>query len=257
MPARPQFFDLQYQFTAHMRDPERCPGPADVEDRRLGIYRELLYKNVEGFMSNAFPVLRSIIADEPWHAMIRDYFARHQARTALFPRMPQEFLQYLADERDDPLDPPFMRELAHYEWLEVEVSLDTRELDDSQVEESADLLDGCPVPNFVVRPQVYAFPVHRISPDQQPQTPPEEPTYLVVFRDRRDDVSFMELNAVSARLLDLILSDRPQSSRAMLEMIAGELKRPDPAAVIEGGRSILQMFVDKDIVLGFRKLAGR
>ncbi len=257
MPARPQFFDLQYQFTAHMRDPERCPGPSDVEDRRLGIYRELLYKNVEGFMSNAFPVLRSIIADEPWHAMIRDYFSRHQAHTALFPRMPQEFLQYLADERDDPLDPPFMRELAHYEWLEVEVSLDTRELDDSQVEESADLLDGCPVPNFVVRPQVYAFPVHRISPDQQPQTPPDEPTYLVVFRDRRDDVSFMELNAVSARLLDLILSDRPQSSRAMLEMIAGELKRPDPAAVIEGGRSILQMFVDKDIVLGFRKLAGR
>ena len=257
MPTRPQFFDLQYQFTAHMRDPERCPGPADVEDRRLGIYRELLYKNVEGFMSNAFPVLRSIIADEPWHAMIRDYFSQHQARTALFPRMPQEFLQYLADERDDPLDPPFMRELAHYEWLEVEVSLDTRELDDSQVEESADLLDGCPVPNFVVRPQVYAFPVHRISPDQQPQTPPDEPTYLVVFRDRRDDVTFMELNAVSARLLDLILSDRPQSSRAMLEMIAGELKRPDPAAVIEGGRSILQMFVDKDIVLGFRKLAGR
>ena len=171
--------------------------------------------------------------------------------------MPREFLQYLADARDDSPDPPFMRELAHYEWLEVEVSLDTREPDDSQVEESADVLDGCPVPNPVVRPQVYAVPVHRISPDVQPQTPPEEPTYLVVFRNRSDDVSFMELNAVSARLLELILSDHPRSSRAMLEMIAGELMRPDPGVVIEGGRAILQMFVDKDIVLGFRTLAGR
>jgi uncharacterized protein len=252
--ASPNFIDLQYRFTAHMRDPDHCPGPEGVEDRRLGIYRELLYNNVEGFMSNAFPILRSIISDERWHAMMRDYFARHQARTALFPRMPQEFLRYLADERDDRHDPPFMRELAHYEWLEVEVSLDTRELGDVEVDPSADLLDGRPRPNPVVRPQVYAFPVHRISPEVQPQTAPGEPTYLVVFRNREDDVSFMELNAVSARLLELILSDQPRSSRAMLEMIARELEHPDPAAVIAGGRAILETFVDKGIVLGFRTL---
>ena len=250
--ARPQFIDLQYQFTAHMRDPAHCPGPADVEDRRLNIYRDLLYKNVEGFMSNGFPVLRSLTDDTRWHAMMRDYFSRHQARTALFPKMPQEFLQYLADERDDPEDPPFMRELAHYEWLEVEVSLDARELDEVVVNDDLDLIDGCPVPNPVIRPQSYTFPVHRISPDVRPQTAPEEPTYLVVYRNRNDEIGFMELNAVSARLLELILRDDGKPAREMLAVIAAELEHPDPAVVIEGGRTILQTFLDKDIVLGTR-----
>ena len=240
-----------------MRDPAQCPAPADVEDRRLGIYRDLLYKNVEGFMSNGFPVLRSIIDDTRWHAMIRDYFSRHEARTALFPKMPQEFLQYLADERDDPADPPFMRELAHYEWLEVEVSLDTRELDEVVVDDELDMLDGCPVPNPVIRPQVYAFPVHRLSPKVQPQTPPDEPTYLVVFRDRKDEVGFMELNAVSARLLELILRDEGKSTRELLELIATELEHPDPAVVIEGGRTILQTFLEKDIMLGTRAIDNK
>ena len=255
--ARPQFIDLQYRFTAHMRNPAQCPGPADVEDRRLGIYRDLLYNNVEGFMSNGFPVLRSIIDDTRWHAMIRDYFSRHEARTALFPKMPQEFLQYLADERDDPADPPFMRELAHYEWLEVEVSLDTRELDEVVVDEELDLLDGCPVPNPVIRPQAYAFPVHRLSPEVQPHTPPDEPTYLVVFRDRKDEIGFMELNAVSARLLELIVRDEGKATRELLELIAAELEHPDPAVVIEGGRTILQTFLEKDIVLGTRAVDNK
>ena len=208
-------------------------------------------------MSNGFPVLRSIIDDTRWHAMIRDYFSRHEARTALFPKMPQEFLQYLADERDDPADPPFMRELAHYEWLEVEVSLDTRELDEVVVDDELDMLDGCPVPNPVIRPQVYAFPVHRLSPKVQPQTPPDEPTYLVVFRDRKDEVGFMELNAVSARLLELILRDEGKSTRELLELIATELEHPDPAVVIEGGRTILQTFLEKDIMLGTRAIDNK
>ena len=89
---RPRFQEIQYGFTRHMRDPENHPGPPDIEDRRMEIYRGLLYRNVEGFIANSFPVLRKITSDDRWHAMIRDYFKRHQAHTPLFPKMPQEFL---------------------------------------------------------------------------------------------------------------------------------------------------------------------
>jgi len=252
--VRPEFIDLQYRFTAHMRDPERSPGPVDVEDRRLNVYRDLIYRNVEGFIANGFPVLRSLTDDGRWHDMVRDYFIRHRARTALFSRMPQEFLLYLCDERDDPKDPLFIRELAHYEWLETEVSLDTRELDDVTVDPNAELLDGCPVPNPVMRPCVYDYPVHKIGPAIQPLTAPEEPTYLVVFRNRSDRIGFLELNAVSARLLELILKEKKTSGRQLLATIAAELKHSDDSVVIEGGHTILQMFLEKDIVLGTRTL---
>jgi len=80
------FKDIQYAFTRHIRDPENEPAPNDIEDRRMEIYRDLLYRNVESFMANSFPVLRKIIPDDKWHEMIRDYFKRHQSHTPLFPK---------------------------------------------------------------------------------------------------------------------------------------------------------------------------
>ena len=45
------FKDVQYAFTRHMRDPESNPAPEGIEDRRIGVYRELVYNNIEGFIA--------------------------------------------------------------------------------------------------------------------------------------------------------------------------------------------------------------
>ena len=95
MASRPEFIQRQYDFAAHIRDPEHAPAPPDVEDRRMAIYRELFYNNVEGFLSNTFPVLREIYDDSHWHAMVRDYFSHHQSQTPLFLEIPREFLGWL------------------------------------------------------------------------------------------------------------------------------------------------------------------
>lgn len=248
------FRAIQYEFAAHIRDPDNNPAPAGIEDRRLAIYRDLLYRNVEGFMANSFPVLRSIIDDPQWHAMIRRYFALHHARTPLFPKLPQEFLHYLADESTPDQGPPFLQELAHYEWLELEASLDKREIDDQPIDENVDCLEGCPVLNPIARVRAYQFPVHRISPTFQPLETPDEATYLVVYRDRKDEVGFMQLNAITARLVDLILQDTGKSGLSLLEQIATELHHPDPAVVIAGGKEIFDELIERDVLLGARKI---
>lgn len=89
------FQDVQDVFTQHMRDPENNAAPEGIEDRRIKIYRELVYNNIEGFIANSFPVLRKITEDEQWHQMMRDYVCNHQAHTPLFPKMPQEFIGIL------------------------------------------------------------------------------------------------------------------------------------------------------------------
>ena len=244
------FTDIQYEFTRHIRDPENQPAPADIEDRRMEIYRDLLYRNVESFMANSYPVLRKITPDDRWHAMIRDYFKRHQARTPLFPRMPQEFLQYLENEHNEEDDPPFMLELAHYEWAEIAVSIDTREIDWDGIDPDGDLLENIPMLNPLAMPLSYRYPVHTISPDIQPEQEPSQPTYIVVYRDRKDDVGFVELNPVSARLLELIQQDENITGRVLLETIAKELNHPNPDVVINGGLEIMQDLHAKDILLG-------
>lgn len=249
---RPRFQEIQYGFARHLRDPEHEPAPADIEDRRMEIYRGLFYRNVEGFIANSFPVLRKITPDDRWHAMIRDYFKNHQAHTPLFPKMPQEFLQYLEQERNDKNDPPFMLELAHYEWIELAVSLDTRDLDWEGIHPGGDLLEGIPVLSPLVVLLNYRFPVHIIGPNHQPQEVPAQPTYIAVYRDRDHKVGFTELNPVSARLLALIQAESGKRGRELLESIAAELNHPRPEVVIQGGLETLRNLLQKDILLGVK-----
>ena len=247
------FKDVQYAFTRHMRDPENNPPPEGIEDRRMGVYRELVYNNIEGFIANSFPVLRKITPDDRWHEMLRDYVCHHQAHTPLFPRMPLEFLQYLEDERHGHSeDPDFILELAAYEWAEVSISLDTREIEMNGIDVGGNLLTGVPVLNPLILPQTYQYPVHQISPDYLPDTPPEVPTYLLVYRRRDDEVGFLELNTVSARLVECMQDNNDKTGLQLLEGIAGELKHPDPQVVIDGGYEIMHDMHDKDILLGVR-----
>ena len=74
--ARNSFKDIQYQFTRHIRDPANAPAPGDIEERRMAIYRDLLYRNVESFLANSFPVLRKVIRDDDWHSLMREYFQK-------------------------------------------------------------------------------------------------------------------------------------------------------------------------------------
>lgn len=247
------FQDVQTIFTQHMRDPENNPAPAGVEGRRLKIYRELVYNNIEGFIANSFPVLRKITPDEQWHKMLRDYVSNHQAHTPLFPKMPQEFLKYLEHERTSyPEDFPFIFELAHYEWIETSIAMDPREIDFTGINKTGDLLQGMPVLSQLAQPFVYHWPVHKISPDYLPREKPQEATYIIVYRKINDNVGFMVLNTVSARLIEKIQNNIGKSGKEILIDIVHELNHPDPDVVIKGGLEIMHDMYEKNILLGIK-----
>jgi len=245
------FKDWQYAFTSHIRDPDNVPVPEGLEARRIKIYSELFYNNVEGFISSGFPVLRSLYDDESWHALVRDYFKNHQNKTPFFLELSQEFLEYLQNEREGhDEDFPFMLELAHYEWVELALSIDETDVDMSVIDKNGDLLEGHPVISPLAWPLAYNFEVHKISEDYIPDQPAEQPTHIVVYRNHDDDVQFMELNPVTARLVYLLNEDENLTGRAALEQIAGELNHPDPDVVVNGGLSTLRELLERDIVLG-------
>ncbi len=257
MAEQPGFIRQQRAFAAHIRDPRANPAPPDVEDRRLAIYRELFYNNVESLLAGNFPVLRRLLDDGHWHALVRDFYARHRCETPLFPEIAQELLDYLANEREaDPRDPPFLLELAHYEWVELALAISDAEPDLGAVDPNGDLLAGIPVVSPLAWSLSYRFPVHRIGPDYRPSEPGPEPTHLVVYRDRQDRVGFLEINAVTQRLLTL-LHDQPDqpgwTGRALLTQIASELCHPNPELVIASGTSLMHDLRARQILLGTRR----
>ncbi|MCB1877523.1 MAG: putative DNA-binding domain-containing protein [Chromatiales bacterium] len=242
----------QLELTRHIRDPQTFPRPLDVEERRASIYRELLFNNVQGFLQDNFPVLRELYADEEWESLTRDFFANHRSKTPYFPQFPEEFLQYLQEERQPRAeDPPFLLELAHYEYAEVVLTISEEEFPEN-LPRGGDLLDEIPILSPLVLLLAYHYPVHKISPDFRPEKAPEQPTQLVAYRNRRDEVGFLEVNPVTFRLLESLQADSGKSGRQLMEEIALEINHPDPEAVIQGGHDILKNLYFLDIIAGVR-----
>jgi hypothetical protein len=240
-------------FAAHIRDPENQSGPAGVEDRRMQIYRQLFFNNISNFLSSNFPVLRKLYDDQAWKQLVSDFYTEHRCHTPLFPELPKEFLRYLQNQRKDrPGDPPFLLELAHYEWVELALSLDENELDDAGANSAGNLMEEVPVLSPLAWPLSYLYPVQKIRPGFEPETPPEQATHLLVYRDRSDKVKFMQLNDVSRLLLNLLQESRGLTGRKLLSEIANRINHPDPSAVIENGAKLLQELKNKDILLGTR-----
>jgi len=250
----PDFIRRQYEFAAHIRDPQNRPAPADIEERRMGVYRELFFNNVEGFIAGTFPVLRKTLDDDSWNSLLRDYFSRHRARTPLFLEMPREFLTWLESERDaQDGDLPFLTELAHYEWVELALSISEESLDVPGLGRDGDLLEGIPVLSPLAWHLAYRWPVHRIGPDFLPASPGSAPTCLVVYRNRDNDVGFLEINPVTKRLLELVDEDSGATGTTLLDRIATEMDHPNPDIVIKGGAGILNNLYQKDIILGTKQ----
>lgn len=250
---RPGFQQLQFAFAAHIRDPAQQPRPDDVEDRRMAIYRELFYNNIEGFVASGFPVLRAITPDERWHRMVRAFFAGHRCSTPYFMGIAQEFLHWLQQRDDAPADdPPFLLELAHYEW--VELALQTSDADEpvAGLDRNGDPYTGRPVISPLAWHLAYAYPVQRIGPDYQPQAPDEQPTYLVVHRDRRDEVHFLQINAVTFTLLELLQQNPEWTGQDAVRRIAADLQHPQPDAVMTHGRALLSDLRERNVIIGTR-----
>ena len=253
--STPPLKECLYQFSAHLRDPDANPAPPEIEDRRMGIYRELIYNNIESFLSNGFPVLRSICSDQFWQDMVRDFLVSHRSQTPYFLKISEEFLRYLQEVRDcQPEDPPFMGELAHYEWVELALDVAENELPPPSEHTVDDLMSHHPVVSPLCWRLSYQYPVHRLSRDFQPEQPTEAPTFLLVYRNRADDVQFMEVNGVTVRLLQLLDESPVMSGQAALLQVAGELNHPDPGQVLDFGRTLLADLSAADIVASIDKL---
>lgn len=257
MAERPAFQKHQYDFAAHIRDPDKNPAPTGVEDRRMAIYRDLFFNNVSQLLAKTFPVLHEILGPDAWKSLMRDYFSHHESHTPLFLEVPREFVQYLENERGQIAgDRPFMTELAHYEWVELALAIDERAADLADVDQAGDLLEGRPIVSPLHWSLVYSFPVHQISPDYQPEAPPGEPTRLLVYRDLDDKVGFMVINIVTARLLELLADADTASGRDALQRIASELNHPHPETVISGGLDIMTDLRHRQVILGTKKTAA-
>lgn len=244
------FQHKQLEFTAYIRNPEVHPAPADVKLDRMAMYRSLLFNNIESFLASNFPVLKQIIAEQDWMNMAQDFFSRHSSKTPYFAEIAEEFLYYLQNEREpDPNDPPFMLELAHYEWVEMAASISTEHLP-KLAPDTANLDENSRIKlSPLAWPLVYQYPVHQLSPENQPQTPSDRPTFLTVFRDRDDEVRFLEMTPITYQMLVFLEENDGLVLKNCIEQIISTFSEIDAEIIKRGTIQTVHELAEKDIIL--------
>jgi len=241
------FRERQAAFAAHLRDPEANPPPPGIEPRRMAVYRDLFSNNIAGLLGGNFPVIRRTLGEAEWKALVRRFYADHRSRTPLFPEIAREFIRYLESRDETSGDPPWLAELAHYEWIELAVQIDDSPL--PAHDPNGDLLEGVPVASPWVRALAYRWPVHMIGPSHRPSAPPAEPTLLLVRRDAGGHARFAAISPLVYRLLEL-LSPADRSGRASLQTLAAEAGAPGDDAFLAEGAAMLDRMREEGTLLG-------
>ncbi|MCW5590402.1 MAG: putative DNA-binding domain-containing protein [Legionellales bacterium] len=245
-----EFQKIQQAFTQSIRNPNLPLNIENVSSQRLQIYREFVFHNLCEVMENCYPVLRSLYTEKNWEVLIQDYLQQHQAQSPYFHEIGQEFLSYLQSERDLSQDPPFLLELAHYEWCEVQLRKTPNTIAELSFNPAGDLLLQKPLLSPLAWLLQYDFPVQKINRDYQPQQKPAEPTYIIIYRKISGQaIYFYEINAITARFIQLI-EESELSALECLDIIASELNLASTESLIPFAREILIELKNQEIILG-------
>lgn len=245
------FQQIQHQLAEHLRDPKHYPPPEGLEDRRLNIYRRLFFKNISSFINRGFPVLRRLYQTSDWQDLIRSFYAHHQCQSPYFAKIAKEFVRYLDSEHKmRPCDPPYLSELAHYEYIELELSIATVSIDDSMINPDGDLLKGHPALSPLLQWHGYHWKVQQISPDYQPTKPETEINWIAVWRDFKNKVRFLCVTRGTVMLFDYLLKNPKTNGHDAILAVAQQHGHSNTEIALNNGRLLLETLRQKNIVLG-------
>ncbi|PBJ19157.1 hypothetical protein BSF44_47840 [Pseudomonas sp. ACN8] len=233
----------------YLRDPEHNAPPTEMDPVRAQVYRDLVFANLSSLLSGTFPVLVKVLGDERWRSLVRIFLRDYRARTPKFGEIAQEFVEFLAagpQALSDGSWPPFMVELAHYEW--VEMALQQSDAEPLVAGDAALLLDRPLQVSPLAWPLAYAWPVQRVGPDCQPDVVPAQPTLLLVRRAEDWGVKFSELSPLAWRLLQRIGEFPELTGREQLQGLAVEAGMVGDLAFLEGGLALLRQMHGEGVV---------
>ncbi len=246
---KPTLYQQQDTLTRYLRDPEHCAPPAGMDVARAQVYRDLVFSNLSSLLSGTFPVLVKILGDGEWRSLVRIFLRDYRAQTPKFGEIAQEFVEFLASEplalSDGPW-PPFMVELAHYEW--VEMALQQSEAEPLPASDAGLLLDRPLQVSPLAWPLAYAWPVQLVGPDYRPDSPPVQPTLLLVRRGEDWGVRFSELSPLAWRLLQRIGEFPRLDGRAQLEGLAVEAGMVGASEFMDSGLALLQQMHGEGVI---------
>lgn len=166
---------------------------------RLLVYRELSRSALEDPLPDCFPITHSLLEGAgQWEACLDAFLASRSIQSSYYRDVSPSFVDWLASSRWGVERWPFLLQLAHFEYIEVEI---LRWPDDQPLND----LKPIPEANAQVafdgasRNLAYAYHVHEAT--KEDPEPRAGEAFLVGYRDPEGDFSYSELSAHASAFL--------------------------------------------------------
>jgi len=240
------FSTVQQSFIDYIKEPSR-PLPVGTEARRMRIYRDLFFNNIEGFISSGFPVLKSLYSPDAWLALVQEFFVIHDCQSPIFIDIAQEFVIFLQSEYElKEQDPRFLLELAHYEYMELVVSVAKDNPSQVHITESVDT--ECLCLSDTAKVLQYSYDVEHISEHYQPELPTPTPQYFCLYRDSEDEVVFLRLNPLAAQVLGYLSQSERVSFDNLVAWLVSAYPAMEESILIKGCREMIEGLANKGVI---------
>lgn len=194
----------------------RAHGVADADvhtllqtgGQRLLVYRALVHNRLIGAIREFVPRTAARRGREPLRSDFAAFMVQQAPTSPYLRDVPGEFVAWIRPRwRDDPDVPPWLADLATHELLEMDVRNDPR---GGEPPTGRDIALDRPLSfDGTARLLHYDFAVQRLPRAEDDRTEPtRERSDLLVFRDTRNKVRYLELTAWAAVVLAELLGAR-------------------------------------------------
>ncbi|MYD44731.1 MAG: hypothetical protein F4W92_00020 [Gammaproteobacteria bacterium] len=240
----PDYQRIQHQFASYIRDPASNSVPSGIEQRRMDIYKRLFFNNLASFCIKAFKSFRPFINDDQWNTLIRGFMREHTCKSPYFKDIPLAFVEYLESSDQVSVEYPFMSEMCHLDAMRMQLRLapDARLCENLNIIEDATRVQL----SAAVRLLSYQWPVHKLTPSTWDGQKPKQPTWLIAFRNRNDQVEVLGTNVHTFRMLESLT--HPLTLSALTARLSEEFK-VDRKSLMNQLIPTVQAFNKKGVIL--------
>jgi hypothetical protein len=223
---------------------QNIPG---VNETHVKQYRRLVFNVIDDTLITAYPLTRKLLSHKEWDDLVQEFFSTRNCSNPQIWKMPKELFEFLESKEHVLVEKyPFLLDLLHFEWLEIELYMMEDEpllaySTEGDVQEDA----------FYLNPELQIlalqYPVH-IKIAKEIITEDEGQYFVAIHRHPSNGkVIFTEINYAHLLLIDLLM----QKPSTLSELRSLWLQSLEEKVVGEALLPFVENCLKTKLILGF------